>query len=201
MSKIMELAEQYSEAYSDFQEMELSEADLVFFKNELQAEVSRVEAELAALKAEKLEREKQEPVAYAIMQIDGVLTGSCIHDVKIIDNENAWQLDPGVCGDYWLGNKPLYLASGAGHTALLQMLATRARNFPSYPIGQHIPEVFATLGETPPEPGAGSVPMTSDEIEDGFCNAPMQPQALGAYDIWSTAVAYTEAHHKIGVKP
>jgi hypothetical protein len=85
MSKIMKLAEQYSEAYFDFQEMELSEADLVFFKNELQTEVSRVEAELAALKAKsangytkKIEsliaerdalraekREKQEPVAFA----------------------------------------------------------------------------------------------------------------------------------------
>lgn len=35
---------------------------------------------------------------------------------------------------------------------LLRMLATRARSFPRYPLGYHIPEVFAALGEEPPEP-------------------------------------------------
>ena len=35
---------------------------------------------------------------------------------------------------------------------LLQMLSVRARNFPNFPIGYHIPEVFAAVGETPPEP-------------------------------------------------
>ena len=36
--------------------------------------------------------------------------------------------------------------------ALLRMLANRARTFPNYPLGYHIPEVFAALGEEPPKP-------------------------------------------------
>lgn len=39
------------------------------------------------------------------------------------------------------------------HTALLQMLAKRARSFPTFPLGYHIPEVFTAVGETPPDPG------------------------------------------------
>lgn len=38
------------------------------------------------------------------------------------------------------------------HAELLRMLATRARNFPSYPMGYHLPEVFAAVGEQPPTP-------------------------------------------------
>lgn len=35
---------------------------------------------------------------------------------------------------------------------LLRMLAHRARCFPNYPMGYHMPEVFAAIGEQPPEP-------------------------------------------------
>lgn len=36
------------------------------------------------------------------------------------------------------------------HTQLLEMLAYRAECFPNYPIGGHIPEVFAALGRPIP---------------------------------------------------
>lgn len=39
-----------------------------------------------------------------------------------------------------------------GDALLLRMLANRARTFPNYPLGYHIPEVFAALGEEPPKP-------------------------------------------------
>lgn len=42
--------------------------------------------------------------------------------------------------------------SPAEGDALLRMLANRARTFPNYPLGYHIPEVFAALGEEPPKP-------------------------------------------------
>jgi hypothetical protein len=32
------------------------------------------------------------------------------------------------------------------------MIANRARHFPAYPMGYHLPEVFAAAGEAPPEP-------------------------------------------------
>ena len=34
----------------------------------------------------------------------------------------------------------------------IDAVIVRARNFPNFPIGYHIPEVFAAVGETPPEP-------------------------------------------------
>ena len=37
------------------------------------------------------------------------------------------------------------------HSKLLKMIAHRARCFPSYPMGYHLPEVFAAVGEAPPE--------------------------------------------------
>lgn len=46
------------------------------------------------------------------------------------------------------------------HTGLLRMIAHRARCFPSYPLGYHIPEVFSAIGEAPPQseqPSAGEV--------------------------------------------
>ena len=56
------------------------------------------------------------------------------------------------------------------HSKLLKMIAHRARCFPSYPMGYHLPEVFAAIGEVPPEPqdqattGAGQA--VSDEQID-----------------------------------
>lgn len=44
------------------------------------------------------------------------------------------------------------LVEAAEQPPLLRMLATRARSFPGYPLGYHIPEVFAALGEEPPQP-------------------------------------------------
>ncbi|MGC4396030.1 hypothetical protein [Hydrogenophaga sp. T2] len=42
----------------------------------------------------------------------------------------------------------------ADHTDLLRMIAHRAKCFPGYPLGYHIPEVFAAIGEEPPQPAA-----------------------------------------------
>lgn len=42
--------------------------------------------------------------------------------------------------------------SKSGHAALLRMLCQRARSFPNFPMGYHMPEVFRAVGEEPPEP-------------------------------------------------
>lgn len=36
--------------------------------------------------------------------------------------------------------------------SLLRMIATRAQNFPDFPIGWHIPEVFKAVGMQMPAP-------------------------------------------------
>lgn len=66
------------------------------------------------------------------------------------------------------------------HTALLKMLAQRARCFPTYPIGAHIPEVFAALGEAPPEPS----PKAGDAVPDGWKLVPVDatPEMLATMD-------------------
>lgn len=43
-------------------------------------------------------------------------------------------------------------------------------------------------------------PMSDEQATDGFCNSPMQPQVLTAYDIWITAVRWAEEVHGIGGK-
>ena len=45
-------------------------------------------------------------------------------------------------------------AAEPGQDRLLKMIAHRARTFPNYPLGYHIPEIFAAVGEVPPEPKA-----------------------------------------------
>ena len=51
------------------------------------------------------------------------------------------------------------------HTDLLKMIAHRARSFPNFPLGHHITEVFAAIGEEPPEP-APKVITASDVDAD-----------------------------------
>lgn len=41
---------------------------------------------------------------------------------------------------------------------LLRVLAQRARSFPNFPMGYHLPEVFAAVGEDPPTPPTSSPP-------------------------------------------
>ncbi len=53
-----------------------------------------------------------------------------------------------------LGRFAELVAKQAQNLEMLRMIATRARNFPNYPLGYHIPEVFAAVGEQPPEPQA-----------------------------------------------
>lgn len=67
-------------------------------------------------------------------------------------------------------------AQQADHTELLRVLANRARCFPGFPMGYHLPEVFAALGETPPQPdeapsltvGERAEPLTDEWIEGAF---------------------------------
>lgn len=64
---------------------------------------------------------------------------------------------------------------------LLKMLAHRARTFPNYPLGYHIPEVFAAIGEAPPDP----------EQEPVACLVGMKGSA---FDSPKTKRAYTYEH-------
>lgn len=49
---------------------------------------------------------------------------------------------------------------------LLRMLAHRARCFPNFPLGYHIPELFAVLGEQPPAaPCAAEGALTDEQID------------------------------------
>lgn len=67
------------------------------------------------------------------------------------DGEGGMEIDS--LGD-WVKFRPTGAPaqSPAEGDALLRMLANRARTFPNYPLGYHIPEVFAALGEEPPKP-------------------------------------------------
>jgi hypothetical protein len=98
MSKIMELANAFVTASSH-----IGPASAFAQGAELQAEVSRVEAELAALKAEKVEREKQEPMAWQYQDRNGVWC-SFIHEKHRLDTvaDGTWPI------------RALYLAPGAG---------------------------------------------------------------------------------------
>lgn len=57
------------------------------------------------------------------------------------------------------------------HTPLLRMLAQRARSFPNFPIGAHIPEVFSALGEDrpdwqAPQPAPARVPLPPYRVSE-----------------------------------
>lgn len=60
------------------------------------------------------------------------------------------------------------------HTDLLKMIAHRARSFPNFPLGHHITEVFAAIGEEPPEPAPAPAPelkpLSLDEIHQRYKN-------------------------------
>ena len=43
-------------------------------------------------------------------------------------------------------------------------------------------------------------PMTPEQVEEGFCNEPMQTQVLTAYEVWITAVRWAEEKHGIKEK-
>lgn len=70
---------------------------------------------------------------------------------------------------------PLYTRPPApDHTDLLKMIAHRARSFPNFPLGHHITEVFAAIGEEPPEPAPAPAPelkpLSLDEIHQRYKN-------------------------------
>ena len=60
------------------------------------------------------------------------------------------------------------------YTDLLKMIAHRARSFPNFPLGHHITEVFAAIGEEPPEPAPAPAPelkpLSLDEIHQRYKN-------------------------------
>lgn len=49
------------------------------------------------------------------------------------------------------------------HFYLLKMIAQRARHFPNFPLGYHIPEVFSAIGEEPPTPDEQSKVIGRDQ--------------------------------------
>lgn len=94
------------------------------------------------------------------------------------------------------------------HSALLRMLAHRARCFPSYPLGYHIPEVFAAIGEEPPWPSDASAAGLAQQagererfeawaktknisLERWVVNEEMyeDPEAIGAWSAWQARAA------------
>ena len=69
--------------------------------------------------------------------------------VGLTDEEiDAWT--PEIHGVIRSIEQVLKEKNGCDHTQLLEMLAYRAECFPNYPIGGHIPEVFAALGRPIP---------------------------------------------------
>lgn len=60
------------------------------------------------------------------------------------------------------------------YTDLLKMIAHRARSFPNFPLGHHITELFAAIGEEPPEPAPAPAPelkpLSLDEIHQRYKN-------------------------------
>lgn len=63
------------------------------------------------------------------------------------------------------------------HTALLRILARRARCFPTFPLGYHIPEVFAAIGEKPPalDPTCKESLKVAPAVPQGWKLVPVEP--------------------------
>lgn len=89
----------------------------------------------------------------------------------------SWGTEPsfGVDADWGFevvkeGDKdafPVYTHPPApDYTDLLKMIAHRARSFPNFPLGHHITEVFAAIGEEPPEPAPAPKAITADMVTD-----------------------------------